>query len=91
MIKECLRKLKTTNIGSKYNEALTYMIDNVDDYQLQHMLSLGVVIGENRTTLYYYHSVGFRCVNDETRVGRLPDCSMIEKRTNKYLLEMIRS
>lgn len=90
-IKESLKRLTEQNIDMSINKHVKYLLENVDEHQLEHKLSQqpGVKIDGNMIQLWYYPGNGFRCQNMFTeRYGRLPICNYIERFLNEQLLEI---
>lgn len=87
MIRKCLNLL----VEKDYKEQslkpkVLYLLDNFNNDQLLHLLKNGLKISED-IILYYINGMGFRCMNENTRIiGNKPICNIIEKNLNEYLL-----
>jgi len=87
-IKECLIKLTERNVDMALNKHVKFLVENMDDQQLEYKLSqpVGVKIDGNMIQLWYYPGNGFRCKNMyQERFGRLPLCNFVESFLNEQL------
>ena len=87
-IKDCLKKLTDENIDMRINQHVKYLLENVDERQLEYKLSQqnGVKIDGNMIQLYYHPGIGFQCKNMfQDKYGRLPICNHIESFLNEEL------
>lgn len=86
-VKNCLRRLTEQNIDMSINKHVKYLIDNVDEKQLEYKLSQnGIKIDGNMIQLWYNPGIGFQCKNMfQEKYGRLPLCNYVERFLNEEL------
>lgn len=87
-VKECLKRLTEKNIDMSINKHVKYLIDNVEESQLEYKLSQtsGVKIDGQMIQLWYHTGLGFQCKNMfAEKYGRLPLCNYIERFLNEEL------
>ena len=92
MIKECLNEVLSPDfeIGDMRKGRIKYYNETFDEFQLNHILSNNGLVA-NDIYIFYYEGVGFRCLNDEKKTGRLPICNIIQNRLNKKYKELFQS
>lgn len=90
MIKECFDEILKDDfdLGDTRKFSIRKYIDLFDEDQLFHILSNNGLVA-NDITIYFYIGVGFRCMNDERRTGRLPMCNIVQNRLNKKYKEFL--
>jgi hypothetical protein len=86
-VKECLTRLTEQNVDMSINKHVKYLIENVDERQLEFKLAQnGIKIDGNMIQLYYHPGIGFQCKNMFVeKYGRLPLCNYIERFLNEEL------
>ena len=82
-IKECLLVLSDKNVDININRTIKYLCENIDNDQLEYLLSNGVNLDGRKINLYFYKNAGFKCDNNFVeQIGHLPVCNLIEKTLN---------
>ena len=91
MIKECLLEIVNTDsdIGDLRKLAIQRYVNGFTEDQLLNLFSSGNALMAYDVFIYFYPNVGFRCMNDETKTGKLPICNIIQKRLNKKYQELL--
>lgn len=90
MIKECLAEVSQPRFRDIF-ENVRNIIDNYEDYQIEHALVSGVAISEN-IILQKYPNGAFNCFNRDKMIqGHLPICRLIETKLNQKLTKLIYS
>jgi hypothetical protein len=87
-VKECLRRLTDQNVDMGINKHLKYLLEEVEEEQLEYKLAQGngIKIDGQMINLWYYRGVGFRCDNMyREKYGRLPLCNYVERFLNSEL------
>jgi len=90
MLKECLLEIINSDldIGDLRKSRIKQYVERFNEDQLSHLLSTSNGLIAYDLFIYFYPGVGFRCMNDETRTGKLPICNTVQKILNKKYQEL---
>lgn len=91
MIKECLQSLLESNLdfGDIRKNKIKGYLDNLNEKQLEHVMSKFNGLIANDIYINYYPNIGFRCSNNEQVTGKLPICNLLQNRLNKKYQELL--
>jgi hypothetical protein len=90
MIKDCLIEVVNNKYLSDFKFIFNYLIENLDEHQLEYTLNNSVYLNKERTIILFFNAgIGFRCNNlNRNLVGRLPICNQLEKILNKKYIQL---
>lgn len=91
MIRESLQSLLDSNLdfGDIRKTKIKGYLDNLDEKQLEHLMTRFNGLIANDIYINFYPNIGFRCSNDEQKTGKLPICNIIQKRLNQKYQELL--
>ena len=90
MIKECLNELANSSLdfGDLRKTQIKLYLNNFEVEQLKFIMENNGLVAHD-IFIYYYPNIGFRCLNDETKTGKLPICNILQNRLNKKYQELL--
>lgn len=91
MIKDCLLEIVNNrlDLGDLRKNMVKSYLEKYDETELYYILSSPNGLKANDIFIYFYPNIGFRCINDTTKTGKLPMCNSFQNILNRKYQELI--
>jgi len=77
------------DLGDKRKQSVKLYLEKYDEDELSYILKTPMGLIAEDISISFYPGVGFRCMNDISRTGKLPMCNTFQNILNRKYQELI--